>query len=368
MENQNQVSAEDGKDTCTEDLHMGDHLENSYCDSETETAFPIHEDTQQCMLQVDQADMETLGQFFEHCIQQVSHLEKQRDKLIQELIGLQEPMLQAVEHLRRKLEEMQRLLTLVHLDYTAVKEEVQQVKRKLFVAARECIQSQMKLAAQEYEVAQSAVTQEELQAHIQGLTQDLTQLKIAHQNQLNSLRDQSSKPCRPRAMSDVSQCRQASIRLQRRLSGSVKTLESWYEPRVLALLKRRQFGEEALRNCKEQAVDLRARLGPLIEDIQRLELQRSCLEKRINLMKTERDESITHYKETVEKLKETLRELQIEFEVQTKSKMDLEDVNDGLVTELTFLRDTDESGNTTTEEDQQLSEVRPNPSTLSISS
>ncbi|KAK5606509.1 hypothetical protein CRENBAI_019854 [Crenichthys baileyi] len=228
---------------------------------------------------MDLVGMKALGELFEYWIQQVSGLERARDTLIQELLALQEPMLQVVERLRGKLKEAKRLLTLAQLDYVAVHEEVHQVKRKLFTTTRDCIQSQVTLAAQEYEVAQSGFTQEQLKASLHVLAHELSQLLDNHQNQLNSLRDQASKPSRSRTMSDVSQCRQASIRLQRRLSGSVMALEGWYEPRMLALLRRRQAGEKALRNCKGQVMDLKASLAPLRDDIRRLEVERSCLEK-----------------------------------------------------------------------------------------
>ncbi|XP_035023398.1 syncoilin-like isoform X2 [Hippoglossus stenolepis] len=325
----------DGKDMASTDKlrFVGEIPENSHTDSETQT-IPSDERAQPFTTQLDQVVMDNLGRLFEHCIQQVSRLERQRDELVQELLRLQEPMLRMVEQLRGKVTETQRLLTLAQLDYTDVFEEVQRVKRKLFATARDCIQNQ-----------------EELKTYIQTLSQELSQLNVAQNIRLTSLRAQAAKPCRPRAMSDVSQCRQASARLQRRLSGSVRALEGQYEPRLMALLKRKQVGEDALRKSREQARDLRASLGPLREDVQRLELQRACLEQRIFLMEREREKRITQYKETVETLRETMRELEVEFGVQRQSKKGLEDLKDGLLAELTFLRGCDEASKTTAEEE-----------------
>lgn len=107
---------------------------------------------------MDKSDMENVGQMLEHCIQQVSLLEIRRDELIQELLYLQEPMMQIVDQLREKLREKRRLIALAQMDHTDVFEEVQQVKRKLFNTARDCIHSQVMLAEQEYWVAQAALT------------------------------------------------------------------------------------------------------------------------------------------------------------------------------------------------------------------
>ncbi|XP_054652984.1 syncoilin-like [Dunckerocampus dactyliophorus] len=291
---ENYTSMDAGKDTA-----------RSAPTQESHTEFTFVEDIRQnsdAKLDIDNIpkmegpDMESLGQIFEQCIQQVSRLEMRRDELIKELLFLHEPMMRVVEHLRGKLVEKWRMVTLAQMDYMVVLEEVQQVKRKLFITARDCIRSQVTLAEQEYQVAQAALTKEELKADVQSLTEELFQLQDAHRNQLNILKHHAKKPYRPRAMSDVSQCRQASVRLQRRLSINMKELEGWYEPRLISLLKRRQFGEKALRMSKDQAVGLRAQLGILKEEAQRLVEKRSSMERTISLMEQEREEMITQHK------------------------------------------------------------------------
>ena len=88
--------------------------------------------------------MDSLGQLFNNGIQQVSYVEKQRQK--QEPLALLEPMLQTEQQLRERLGKSQRLLA-------AVSEEMHQAKWKLFASAGRCTQSQVTLA-----VAQSAIT------------------------------------------------------------------------------------------------------------------------------------------------------------------------------------------------------------------
>lgn len=65
------------------------------------------------------------------------------------------------------------------------------------------------------------------------------------------------------------------------------------------------MGEEAVRKIREKEVDLKARLGPLRAELQRLEVQRVCLEQRLTQMESEREGSVTEYE--VHKLKVCLK-------------------------------------------------------------
>ncbi|XP_077477530.1 syncoilin-like [Stigmatopora argus] len=302
--------------------------------------FPedIRQSVDDNLSKVDQPKMENVGEMLERCVLQVSRLETQREDLLREFLTLREPMTQAVDRLRGNLVENQRLLTLARMDHEDVLEKMQEVKRKLFKAARDGIRCQVTLAELEYQVAQDALTEEELKSQIQDLTEELLHLQESHRNRLHSLRDRTVEPFRPRAASDVGLCRQASVRLQRRLSVNVQNLESWYEPRLIALLKRRQFGEKALRASSEQGLSFRAQLEPLRQEVQRLEENKGQLELRINLKEQEREELIAQHKEAEEELKQELGKLALDIEIKKRQKKDLEALTNDILEEMAHLK------------------------------
>lgn len=142
----------------SEDSHVGP-VDSSRADCDTETIPPLDERAPHPSPPTGETVMDHLGRLFDHRVQQVSRLETQRNELTQELLRLREPFHRVVGHLRGKLVETHRLLALAQLDHVAVSEDAREAKRRLFAAARGCIQSQVTLAEREYEVAQSAVTQ-----------------------------------------------------------------------------------------------------------------------------------------------------------------------------------------------------------------
>ncbi|KAJ8333195.1 hypothetical protein SKAU_G00420910 [Synaphobranchus kaupii] len=279
--------------------------------------------------------LEGAGPRLEGCIGQVGRLELQRDALVAQLLQLELPMAQAVQTLRAELGVARDRLARAELGKRSLQEQVRQVKRRLFLVARDCIQSQVTLATRQHEVAQFAITQEELTAQIQGLAEEASQLQEDQQEQLRAAQEQvRTAGRRRRPCSDLTYNRRVSMEIQEYLKGGVLALERRYEPRLLALLRRRQWGEEALRRHREEALDLRAHIGPLSEELQALELQRVCLEERVALMERERDENVAQYRETLEVLEQGLRDLRTEVQVQKKTNEEMENLKTSLTKEL----------------------------------
>nr|XP_009477553.1 PREDICTED: syncoilin [Pelecanus crispus] len=76
--------------------------------------------------------LEELGDYFQECIEAVEQLEKERDRLIAELAQLREPALQEIRHAHEEIQAACRLLAKVELERDNLKDEIRQIKQKLF--------------------------------------------------------------------------------------------------------------------------------------------------------------------------------------------------------------------------------------------
>lgn len=287
-------------------------------------------------------EIQQLREAFESCIQEVSQLEHRRDELVQELLELEEPMAQELKMVRETLGKEQALLSKVRLERQSLQEETQKTKRRLFRAARDCAQRHLELELQQKEVEQLNQAQEELKTLADNLSEEICKIHSDHQSYLQELQKQqnvTSESSKRKTRSYVSQGRRASCDLQQYLQGGIKALELFYEPRLMSLLKRREVAVEALGKAKEQCLELKAQLGPLREEKQMLKLQKTCLEERIGLMERQRVENVEQYRETVDILEETIREIKTELKIQTKKREELEMLKNSLAKELLLYRE-----------------------------
>ncbi|XP_064203653.1 syncoilin [Anguilla rostrata] len=283
-----------------------------------------------------------LGARFAESIVEVAQLEQRRNQLVEELLQLEEPMAQAVQALRAEQGELRRLLAQAELERWSLQEERRLVKRQLFAVARDCTLSRVALETQQHEVEQFTILQGELEGQVQLLTEEMAQLREAQQNRLNTLRSQLDSLSLARAQGDQSQDRQPPWDLSNYLQDGMKALEEQYEPRLQALQKRKQAATDALLGTRAETQELRARLGPLREEAQRLEHQRTHLEEKIALMRQEREGKVAQYRDTVDSLEESSRELKTELQIQRKKNKEIQTLKDSLIKELDLFRGTTE--------------------------
>lgn len=171
--------------------------------------------------------------------------------------------------------------------------------------------------------------QEELQSVVHQLTEELSQLRAAHKQQMLELQEKLSTQSSGQTSNtqeELTQCRRSSCGdIQQYLQAGLKTLEDRcgalplllvitlvlqasnlndifanvpvrFEPILVALLKRREAAAGAMVKAKEQAQELRAQIRPLKEESQQLKLKRACLEEKLKLIHMQRREDVQHYK------------------------------------------------------------------------
>ncbi|XP_034017198.1 syncoilin [Thalassophryne amazonica] len=329
------------------------------------------------------SELEALGSQLEECIEEIQRLEKKRTELLTEVLKLrgqenqeeadksneeetETKVAELMEVLKREAEgrsqerqrEIQSLreervveekrMWQVNLERQALQEEIRRLKRRLFTTARDCAHSQASLNAQKHQMDLLKRDEESLQSLVTQLTEENSQLRSAQQQQLSGLkaalqaqRFSQSFSKTSNSQEELTECRRHSCGdIQQYLQGGLKALEDRYEPILLALLKRRESTAGALPKANEQAQELRAKLGPLRDESQKLKLQRSCLEEKLKLILIQRRENVERYKETVYGLEENSRELKTELKILMRKIREMEELKDSLAKQLPIFRAT----------------------------
>ncbi|XP_027892901.1 syncoilin isoform X1 [Xiphophorus couchianus] len=330
-----------------------------------------------------ESDMNRLRSQMEDCIEEVQRLEKRRKELLLEVLQLRGPrdeedvergsrdeeeteesidrkavelftILRAEEEgrreerkreiqgLREERAEEERKTWKVNLERQGLQDELRRLRRKLFTVARDCAQSQATLNNQRCDVELLKTEEEKLNSLVLQLTEETCQLRSDQQEQVLELeaelqRRSSGQTSNPQE--DLTECRRNSCEdVQQYVQGGLKALEDRYEPILEALLKRKEAAAGALLKAKEQSQELRVQVKPLREEIQKLELERTCLEERLKLTYMQRQEDAGRHKEAVRFLEERIRELRTELEIQKRKTKDLEELRENLTKQLLLYR------------------------------
>ncbi|XP_032392275.1 uncharacterized protein sync [Etheostoma spectabile] len=326
-------------------------------------------------------ELRALGSHMEECIEEVKRLEKRRKELLKEVLelrgnkdgeeaegsneeeteeqidrkvaelmsalkreeeGRREERKKEIQRLREERAKEERMLWKVNLERQGLHEELRKLKRRLFAMARDCAHNQAAMNTQHREVEFLKREEEKLQSLVLQLTEEASQLRVAHQQQLLDLQAElhaQHSSHTSNTQDELTQCRRHSCGdIQQYLQGGLKALEDRYEPILLTLLKRREATATALVKAKEQAKELKAQLRPLKEEIQKLNLRRACLEEKLKLICLQRREDVGQYKETVYCLEDRSRELKTELKIQKRKTNEIEDLRDSLTKQLLIFR------------------------------
>ncbi|XP_060114579.1 syncoilin [Heteronotia binoei] len=283
--------------------------------------------------------IEELGERFQECIEAVEELERERDYLIQELMQLREPALEEIKQAHEEILEAYRLHAKVELERDSLRDEIRQVKRKLFRVTRECVACQYQLETRRHDVAQYAIYREELESRVSQLSEELSQLRETCVREKEQFSLQLKVPRRQRDSCYLQESRRLSMEFESFVAESRQSLEEQYEPKLMRLLERREASCKALQKTQGEIHRLKETLRPLQGEVSKLRLQNRNLEEQILLIKQKRDEEVLHYREQVEEMEERLRELKNGVKLQQYKNKELEEVKTSLHQELSIYKD-----------------------------
>ncbi|KAK5855349.1 hypothetical protein PBY51_005452 [Eleginops maclovinus] len=332
-------------------------------------------------LETGMNELSALGCQMEKCIEEVQQLQKRRKELLMEVLelrgnkdteeaegiheeeteeqiegkvaelikalkreeeGRREERKKEIQSLREERAEEERRLWKVNLERQGLHDEFRKLKRRLFSMVRDCAHNQAALNTQHREVELLKREEERLQSLVLQLTEECSQRRAAQNQQLLDLKAQlhaRSASQTSNTQDELQQSKRHSCGdIQQYVQAGLKALEDRYEPILLTLLKRRETTVEALAKAREQAQEMRAQLRPLKEEIQKLSLQRACLEEKLKLIHIHRREDVGQYKETVYFLEESSRELKTELKIQKRKTKEIEELRDSLTKQVLLYR------------------------------
>uniref|UniRef100_A0A8C3NFB1 Syncoilin, intermediate filament protein n=2 Tax=Geospiza parvula TaxID=87175 RepID=A0A8C3NFB1_GEOPR len=282
--------------------------------------------------------LEELGNYFQECIEVVEELERERDRLISELAQLREPALQEIRHAHEEIQAACRLLAKVELERDNLRDEIRQIKQKLFKVTKECVACQYQLESRRHDLSQHAAYQGELQSQAGQLSGELSQLKETCEKEKEVLRQRlEAPPCRQDNLY-LQESRRLSLEFESFVAQSRRGLEEHYEPQLLRLLERREAGAKALQEMQGEIQGMKEALRPLQGEVSRLRMQNRSLEEQIVLVKQKRDEEVVQYREQVEELEDRLKELKNGVQLQQRKNQELEELRTSLHRELSIYK------------------------------
>ncbi|XP_074832343.1 syncoilin isoform X2 [Carettochelys insculpta] len=309
----------------------------------TEAPLQQQDDGTDAPLDLDIAEpltlsMEELGECFQECIEAVEQLEEERDSLIQELTLLREPALEEIRQAHEAILAAYRLQAKVELERDNLRNEIRQVKKKLFKVTRECVACQYQLETRRHDLAQHAIYQDELETRVSQLSEEIMQLRDTCEKQKEQFRQHLEMPQHPRDRCYLQESRRLSMEFESFVAESRQGLEKHYEPQLMCLLERREASAKALQQTQGEIQGLKEALRPLQGEASRLRLQSRSLEEQIMLIKQKRDEEVLQYREQVEEMEERLRELKNEVKLQQHKNQELEELRTSLHQELSIYK------------------------------
>ncbi|XP_053310760.1 syncoilin isoform X2 [Spea bombifrons] len=282
--------------------------------------------------------LQDVGVRFQFCIAAVEDLEREREELVRELSLLREPSLEAVRQAHEEIVRAFGERARVELERDTLKEEIRLVRRRLFRVTRECVASQYQLERQKQELTQKEAEQESLETLAARLTEELNQLRNTFAQQRESQHQRLRAPHPRYTPCEFQDRRRLSVELQSLIEEQHSSLEEHYEPRLMQLLERTERGAKALQAAQEELQKLQEEIRPLEAAANRLRVEKNCLQEQIALLKRKKEDEALLYREQLQELEDTKREMKISVQLQQHHNKEIEELRKSLAQELAIYK------------------------------